>query len=92
MPAREGLSCEKRRNGEVVIRHHGRVAVVLRGRKAAAFLGEAASGDAQARMARLTGNYKRGNESATISEAARMRSAGAARSDRRHSSSRTVRR
>ena len=54
-----------RLSGEVVIRHVGRVADVLRGRRATRFLSEAETADdvtLQARMARLTGNYKRGNE------------------------------
>lgn len=55
------------RNGEVTILHHGRKATVLRGHKAAEFLDELQgidehSRDAQQWMARLTGNYKRGNE------------------------------
>ena len=47
---------------EVVIYHHGRRATVLRGDRATAFLEDVASGDAQELMARLTGNYRRGNE------------------------------
>ena len=64
MPAPTGFTFETRKSGEVVIRHHGRVATVLRGQAAARFLADAetGSGDLQARMARLTGNYKRGNE------------------------------
>ncbi|MEV7396733.1 hypothetical protein [Aeromicrobium sp. NPDC092404] len=50
------------RGKEVVISHHGRVATVLRGEKARAFVQEAETSDAQLLMARLTGNYKRGNE------------------------------
>ena len=46
----------------VVISHHGRRATVLRGLRAQRFLDDAADGDAQELMARLTGNYKRGNE------------------------------
>ncbi len=57
-----GFSFEERKRGEVVIRHHSRVATILRGRKAALFLDEARSGDVQERMARLTGNYRRGTE------------------------------
>jgi hypothetical protein len=45
-----------------VIRHHGRIATILRGQAAAGFLADAESDDRQARVARLTGNYKRGNE------------------------------
>jgi hypothetical protein len=48
----------------VVIRHFGRLATVLRGRRAERFLAEAAdeAADLQGRMARLTGHYKHGNE------------------------------
>ena len=62
MPAPTGFTFETRKSGDVVIRHHGRIATVLRGRAAARFLADAESDDLQARMARLTGNYKRGNE------------------------------
>ena len=58
----EGFSYSRRKNGDVVINHRGRVASVLRGRTATDFLEDAQSGDEQALMARLTGNYKRGNE------------------------------
>ncbi|MDQ3783052.1 MAG: hypothetical protein M3349_08970 [Actinomycetota bacterium] len=61
MPAPIGFTFEARKSGEVVIRHHGRAAV-LRGRKAARFLADVDSADLQGRMARLTGNYKHGNE------------------------------
>ncbi len=44
-----------------MITHHGRRAAVLRGKKAEQFLRKA-GGDDQLLMARLTGNYKRGNE------------------------------
>ena len=49
---------------EVVITHHGRRATMLRGAAAARFLGEVEQGDPQELMARVTGNYKRGNERA----------------------------
>ena len=65
MAAANGFTFEIRKSGEVVIRHVGSVAAVLRGKPAARFLAEAATADdvaLQARMARLTGNYKRGNE------------------------------
>lgn len=48
--------------GEVRITHHGRRAATLRGRRAADFLDEVQEGDPQQLMARLTGNYKHGNE------------------------------
>ena len=52
------------RGEDVVITHHGKQATVLRGKRAADFLDEVASGDPQELMARLTGNYRRGNERA----------------------------
>jgi len=49
----------------VQITHHGKLATTLRGSKAVSFI-ENMSGtdfiDQQQLMARLTGNYKRGNE------------------------------
>ncbi|MFN0183334.1 MAG: hypothetical protein ACKVQR_05880 [Aquabacterium sp.] len=60
-----GFNFRRRKNGDVEILHHGRVASTLRGRDADDFLAEVsdpASPDAQQLMARLTGNYKRGNE------------------------------
>lgn len=61
-----GFTYHRRKNGEVEIRHRGRVAALLRGRAAAAFLAETETGFAAAQqaMARLTGNYKHGNERA----------------------------
>jgi hypothetical protein len=50
------------RGDEVVLRHHGKTATVLRGDRAAEFLIEVERVDAQLLMARLTGNYRRGNE------------------------------
>lgn len=50
------------RGAEVVITHHGRVATILRGNRAAGFLEDVESTDPQELMARLTGNYRRGNE------------------------------
>lgn len=61
MPGPEGFDYAVR-GGEVVITHHGRRATVLRGAKAAAFLEDVESVDPQELMARLTGNYRRGNE------------------------------
>ncbi len=60
-----GFSYRIRRNGELEILHHGRVASILRGSDADDFLAEveaADEDDAQQLMARITGNYKRGNE------------------------------
>ena len=50
------------RGDEVVIRHNGTTAAVLRGARAEEFLVDVEHGDAQPLMARLTGNYRRGNE------------------------------
>jgi hypothetical protein len=58
----EGFEWTRRNNGDVVITHHGRVATTLRGRRAAEFVDDMGDGDDQDLMARLTGNYKRGNE------------------------------
>lgn len=58
----EGFSYVVRKNGDVVISHHGRVATTVRGTAALDFLDAVAAGDPQAVMARATGNYKRGNE------------------------------
>ena len=55
----------KERGGEIIIFHHGRKATTLRGMKAAEFkdqLERLSSGELQQLMARLTGNYRRGNE------------------------------
>ena len=60
-----GVGFEARKNGDVVISHHGRVATTLRGREAREFMVVVERGDdraAQQRMARLTGKDKRGNE------------------------------
>ena len=58
----EGFDFTERSDGSVVITHHGRTATVLRGRRAADFIEDAESGDDQELMARVTGNYKHGNE------------------------------
>jgi len=58
----EGFEWSRRKNGDVVICHHGRVAATLRGRRADQFVEDVGDVDGQALMARLTGNYKRGNE------------------------------
>jgi hypothetical protein len=52
----------RRVGGEVVIEHHGRRATTLRGAAAARFLTDLEKADPQELMARVTGNYKRGNE------------------------------
>ena len=46
----------------MVISHVGWRATVLRGRQAVDFLAEVELGGGQELMARLTGNYRRGNE------------------------------
>lgn len=54
-----------RKSGEVQILHRGKLAATLRGAAAEEFLaevGHCAPQDAQQLMARLTGNYKHGNE------------------------------
>ncbi|GAA4895744.1 hypothetical protein LX16_1474 [Stackebrandtia albiflava] len=62
MPAPDGFEYMHRKNGTVIITHHGRVAGTLRGGRAAEFLAEVEDSDPQEVMARWTGNYKRGNE------------------------------
>jgi hypothetical protein len=47
---------------EVTITHRGKRATVLRGRRAADFLDDVETEDPQQLMARVTGQYKRGNE------------------------------
>ena len=58
----EGFAFEVRRSGEVHITHHGRPAGTLRGATATRFLTDVEEDDPQELMARLTGNYKHGNE------------------------------
>lgn len=56
-------SAEK--NGDVCVYHNGKLASTLRAGDAQEFLSEAEDGDfadGQQLMARITGNYKRGNE------------------------------
>lgn len=60
--APEGFSYVVRKNGDVEIEHHGRPATVLRGRAATGFLADVEAGDPQELMARVTGNYRHGNE------------------------------
>ena len=60
-----GFTYRTRKNGDIEILHHGRVASTLRGSDAKEFFSEIDNGDedcAQQLMARITGNYKRGNE------------------------------
>ena len=60
-----GFEFKVRKSGDVEIFHHGRRASILRGKGATAFLARAedsSSSEIQQQLARLTGNYKRGNE------------------------------
>lgn len=59
-----GFDYQVRGSREVLITHHGRVATTLRGTAAARFLDDVEDDDPQELMARLTGNYKHGNERA----------------------------
>lgn len=63
MPAASGFRFTER-GTTVAISHHGRVATVLRGGAAARFLADVENTDPQLLMARVTGNYRRGNERA----------------------------
>lgn len=49
-------------SNEVVISHNGRRASTLRGATADQFMADVEDGDPQELMARVTGNYKHGNE------------------------------
>lgn len=60
-----GFTFARSKSGDVKIFHHVRLATTLRGAKAARFLEDMQDLDLSAQqqeMARLTGNYKRGNE------------------------------
>ena len=62
-----GFTYRVKKNGEVEIFHHGRLASTLRGHEAEDFKQEAqdeVGAEAQQLMARITGNYKHGNERA----------------------------
>ena len=59
--APEGFSYERRKN-HLAIFHHGVLAATLRGERAAKFLAEDGGRQDQMLMARVTGNYRRGNE------------------------------
>ena len=61
MPDPHGFSYEVR-GDSVVVLHHGKHASTLRGSAATRFLRDVEDGDPQQLMARVTGNYKRGNE------------------------------
>jgi antitoxin (DNA-binding transcriptional repressor) of toxin-antitoxin stability system len=71
--APEGFEYDVRTGGEVRITHHGRVAATLRGATAAKFLADVGDDDPQELMARLTGNYRHGNERAAKNHPRRRR-------------------
>lgn len=50
------------RGSDVLITHHGARAATLRGAAAQRFLDDVEHDDPQLLMARVTGNYRRGNE------------------------------
>ena len=56
------FSWVKHKNGDVAISHFGKLATTLRGQQAERFLADISSSNEQDLMARVTGNYKRGNE------------------------------
>lgn len=60
-----GFRYRARKNGEVEVLRDGRTVTLLRGRAAAKFLADVTDANesaAQQRMARVTGQYARGNE------------------------------
>jgi hypothetical protein len=57
-----GFDWTERKDGSVVITHHGKAATVLRGGHARELVEEVGDSDGQEVMARVTGNDKRGNE------------------------------
>ncbi|KJL21605.1 hypothetical protein [Microbacterium azadirachtae] len=63
MAAPSGFSYSLR-GDDVVIAHRGVTAAVLRGRRAVEFLDQVQTEEPQLLMARITGNYRRGNERA----------------------------
>ncbi|QNE78073.1 hypothetical protein F0344_28865 [Streptomyces finlayi] len=62
MPRPSGFLYEQHADASVTLTHHGRPAGTLRGSRAAKFVADVTSGDAQLVMARWTGAYKHGNE------------------------------
>ncbi|WP_104109896.1 MULTISPECIES: hypothetical protein [unclassified Arthrobacter] len=58
----DGFEFTTARDGNVSITHHGQPATTLRGDAARKFLADVATAEPQALMARVTGNYRRGNE------------------------------
>jgi hypothetical protein len=64
-PDDPGFTYRASKQGGVSVHRRGRLVATLRGGKAQEFLAEIEGGDPAARqrlMARVTGNYKRGNE------------------------------
>ena len=60
-----GFTYQASKKGEVFIYRHGKLALTLRSKSAAQFLTDveySSFNDAQQKMARVTGNYKTGNE------------------------------
>ena len=60
-----GFTFRETKKGEIVIHHHGKQASILRGfraQKVKEELNSSMFGEQQQLMARLTGNYKHGNE------------------------------
>ncbi len=60
-----GFTYQTSKTGEVFIYRRGKLALTLRSKSAAQFLTDveySSFGDAQQKMARVTGNYKKGNE------------------------------
>ncbi len=60
-----GFTFIETKKGDVIISHHGRKASTLRGNRAIKFIqdmDDSTFDEQQQLMARLTGNYKRGNE------------------------------
>ena len=62
MGAPEGFEYRERKSGEVHIFRDGSLVTTLRSRSADRFLRDVEASDPQEVMARVTGNYKRGNE------------------------------
>lgn len=57
-----GFAYTERKSGEIVITRSGKTVTVLRGAAAKRFKSSLDRVDPQEAMARVTGNYKRGNE------------------------------
>jgi hypothetical protein len=60
-----GFTFVMKKDGSVVVHHRGKLAATLRGQAAAEFADEVDGADLDSQqqlMARLTGNYKHGNE------------------------------